>query len=305
MNAWRRSEHRTARPFFAVNVLDGALDGTVLLVGDQEKEIEENVVQLDPAEFDGLHVSICPKLDVEKIRTTLGDRASGVALILSLRDPMFKRRIVHRRWPVTGNLPERIVLDAAQVLEYGHKRELHTTLALALDTDQQPSPGWPDRRGAWIAKRTFKLRLTSLRSTFDIRKMTRKEAEDWTGYAGALLYVEYNDGRLTVEPDDENPLATCYIAEDIYDGMQRVSDGPLLQAFVMTEIVAAVLGQAANDIRSAGSAPRGTPLATILEQLGANAPMPLKTLQNLVADPVKLRAAVHDRTDFVKQLRTL
>ena len=305
MKAWRRSEPKIARPFFAVNALQRVLDGTILLVGEREKEIEEDVVQLDPADFDGLHVAICPKLDLEEIRATLGGRASGVALALTLRDPMFKRRVLHQRWPVASDVPDRIFLDAALVQEFGHKRELHATLALALDTDLDPSAGWPSRRGAWIAKRTFKLKLKSVRSTFDIRKMTKKEADSWTGFAGALLYVEYNDGRLTAEPDDETPLATCYIAEDIYDGMQRISDGPLLQAFVMAEIVAAVLGQAKDDILDAELAERGTPLATILEQLGANMPMPLKTLQGLVEDPVKLRAAVHDRTDFVKQLRSL
>lgn len=305
MKTWRRSEPRIARPFFEVNALENVLDGTVLLVGEREKEIEEDVVQLDPADFEGLHMAICPKFDAEKIRTTLGDRMSGVSLFLTLRDPMFKRRIMHESFPVSGDLPDRIFLDAALVENFGHKRELQATVALALDTDLVPAPGWPHRRGAWIAKRTFKLKLKSVKSTFDIRKMTPQEAEAWTGFTGAFVYVEYNDGRLVAEPDDESPLATCYIAADIYDGMQRVSDGPLLQAFVMAEVVAAVLGQASDDIMKADSAPRGTPLATILEQLGANTPMPLETLQAIVRDPVKLRAAVHDRTDFVKQLRSL
>ena len=87
--------------------------------------------------------------------------------------------------------------------------------------------------------------------------------------------------------------------------MQRISDGPLLQAFVMAEIVAAVLGHAAKDVEEATEVPKGTPLATILEQLGANMPMSLMNLKGIVRDPVKLRAAVHDRTDFVRQLRSL
>lgn len=81
MKAWRRSEPRTARPFFAVHALEAALDRTVLLVGEREKEIEDDVVQLDPADFDGLHVAICPKLDADKIRSTLADRAEGVVLL--------------------------------------------------------------------------------------------------------------------------------------------------------------------------------------------------------------------------------
>ena len=305
MKAWRRSEPRTARPFFAVHALEAALDRTVLLDGEREKEIEDDVVQLDPADFDGLHVAICPKLDADKIRSTLADRAEGVVLLLSLRDPMFKRRLVHRSWPVDGELPERIFLDSGLVQEFGHKRELHATLALALDADAEPAPGWPHRRGAWIAKRTFKLKLRSVRSTFDIRKMTKQEAEAWTGFPGALLHVEYNEGRLLEEPNDENPLATCFIAEEVYEGMQRISDGPLLQAFVMAEIVAAVLGHAAKDVEEATEVPKGTPLATILEQLGSNMPMSLTNLKGIVRDPVKLRAAVHDRTDFVRQLRSL
>lgn len=305
MKAWRRSEPRTARPFFAVQSLEEALQSTVLLVGEREKEIEDNVVQLDPADFDGLHVAICPRLDVEKIRATLGERSNGVALMLSLRDPMFKRRLVFHRWPLDGELPERILLDSGLVLEFGHKRELHATLALVLDADVDPAPGWPHRRGSWIAKRNFKIRLRSVRSTFDLDKMTKQQAESWTGFSGALLYVEYNDGRLIEEPDEESPLAKCWIAEDIYEGMQRVTGGPLLQSFVMAEIVAAVLGHAANDIAEATEVPKGTPLAAILEQLGGNTPMPLKTLQEIVRDQVKLRAAIHDRTDFVRQLRSL
>lgn len=305
MKAWRRSEPRTVRPFFALHALEGALDNTVLLVGERETEIEDDVVQLDPADFDGLHVAICPKLDGDKVRSTLGSRSERVVLLLSLRDPMFKRRLVHRKWPVDKKLPERILLDSALVQEFGHKRELHATLALVLDADVQPEPGWPRRRGAWIAKRAFKLKLRSVKSTFDIRKMTKAEAKAWTGFTGALIHVEYNEGRILEEPDDENPLATCYIAEDVYERMQRPSDGPLLQAFVMTEIVAAVLGHAAKDVEEATEVPKGTPLATILEQLGADTPMSLMALKGIVRDPVKLRAAVHDRTDLVLQLRNL
>ena len=44
MKAWRRSEPRVARPFFAVAALERALDETILLVGEREREIEDDVV---------------------------------------------------------------------------------------------------------------------------------------------------------------------------------------------------------------------------------------------------------------------
>lgn len=305
MKAWRRSEPRVARPFFAVTALEGALDETILLVGEREREIENDVVQLDPTDFEDLRVAICTKLDEAVLRDTLGERAAGVSLMLTLRDPMFKRRVLDQRWPVSGELPERIALGSAKIEEFGHKRDLHVTLELVQDADAAPAPGWPNRRGAWIAKRTFRIKLRSVRSTFDLRKMSRDEAEAWTGFAGALMHVEYNDGRLVEEPDEESPLATCYIAEEVYEAMQRVNDGPLLQSFVMAEVVAGVLALAAHDIEAATEAPRDTPLATILEQLGQNQPMRLEELKKMVRDPVRLRAAVHDRTDLVRQLRSL
>ena len=305
MKAWRRSEPRVARPFFAVAALEKALDETILLVGEREREIEDDVVQLDPADFDDLRVAICPRLDEGPLRDTLGERASDVSLMLTLRDPMFKRRVLEERWPVSGALPERIVLDPAKIEDFGHKRDLQVTLALVQDADTAPAPGWPSRRGAWIAKRTFRIKLKSVRSTFDLRPMSRENAAAWTGFAGALLHVEYNDGRLLEEPDEDNPLATCFIAQDVYDAMQRVTDGPLLQDMVMTEVITAILALAADDVEKATDAPRGTPLATILEQLGENQPMPLPDLQKIVRDPLRLRAAVHDRTDLVRQLRSL
>jgi hypothetical protein len=305
MKAWRRSEPRVARPFFAVAALEGALDKTILLVGEREREIEDDVVQLDPADFDDLRVAICPRLDEGPLRDTLGERASGVSLILTLRDPMFKRRVLEKRWPVSDAIPERIALDPAKMEDFGHKRDLQVTLALVQDADVAPAPGWPSRRGAWIAKRTFRIKLRSIRSTFDLQPMSREQAAAWTGFAGALLHVEYNDGRLLEEPDEDNPLATCFIAQDVYDAMQRVNDGPALQDIVMTEVIAAVLALAVDDVEAATEAPRGTPLATILEQLWENQPMPLSELKKRVRDPVKLRAAVHDRTDLVRQLRSL
>lgn len=305
MNTWRRTEPRTARPFFKVSSIGRALDDAVILVGDRETEIEEDIVRLDPADFEDLHVAIVPKLDVPRVREVLGDKAETYSLLLTIRDPMFKRRIVHEVWTMAGDLPERLPLTKEIVQKYGHERELHVSVALVLTEDTPGEPGWPQHRGSWVAKRTFKIRLRSIRSTFDLRSMTSQEAEHHTGCAGALLYAEVNGELFAEELGEDQSLATVYIAQEIYEAMQRATDGPLLQNLVMAEVVASVLADAANDIQEIESAPKGTPIATILEQLGENGPMPLKDLKVVVKDPVKLRALVHDRTDFVKWLRTV
>lgn len=302
MKAWRRTEPRTARPFFAVSGIGNALSRAVILVGDRETEIEEDVVQLDPADFEDLHVAILPKLDLTRVKSVLGERASAFSLVLTIRDPMFKRRVVRESWPLSGNVPEQLPLPRDVVNEYGHKREIHVTIALVLAEDMPLEPGWPQQRGSWIGKRTFKVKLRSIRSTFDLRPMSPQDAEFHTGCAGALLHAQVNSELLAEELEDNQALAIVFIAQEIHEAMQRASDGPLLQRLVMAEVVASVLADAADDMQEIESAPKGTPIATILEQLGKNAPMPLSELKTIVKNPVKLRALIHDRTDFVKEL---
>ena len=305
MTNWYRSEPRTARPFYALGSIEDALENTKFVLGERGTETHNDTIQLEPAEFEGLHVVVHPRLELEKILAVLGEHASNTSLVLALRDPMFKRRVVHEKWSLDGELPERIPLCPAKVEEFGHKRELWITLALVFGGGTNPDPGWPKQRGTWISRRVFKLKLTSHKSIFDIRKMTKHQALTWTGFEGALIHVEYNDGRLTIEPDNEIPIATCYVAEDIFEEMQRGSKESPLQALVETEIIAAILAHANEDIVHADSVSGGTPLETILKKLGDDeGPMKLGTLQDLVTDPVKLRAAVHDRTDFVTRLRT-
>lgn len=302
MKAWRRTEPRTARPFFAVSAIGRALERAAILVGERETEIEEDVVQLDPADFEDLRVAILPKLDLPRVRSVLAERASAFSLVLTIRDPMFKRRVVQESWPLSGDIPEQIPLPKEIVKAYGHKRELHVTIALVLAGDMPAEPGWPQHRGSWIGKRTFKIKLRSIRSTFDLRPMTPYEAEFHTGCAGALLHAQVNSELLAEELEDDQALAIVFIAQEIHEAMQRASDGPLLQKLVMAEVVASVLADAAGDIQDIESTPKGTPIATILEQLGKNAPMPLSELKNIVKQPIKLRALIHDRTDFVKEL---
>ena len=159
-------------------------------------------------------------------------------------------------------------------------------------------------KGAWIARRSFKIELTRLSSTFDFRSMTREEAEKFTGYPGALVYVDYNDGQLTEEQEDNQQVVTCYIAERVLRGMQsQAGSAKLLQSFLISEIVATVLSHAAIDIQSVKEVPEKSILARILKQLGDSDPMPLEALKKLVTDAVALRAAVHDRTQLVNNLK--
>jgi len=223
---------------------------------------------------------------------------------MALRDPMLKKRVTKNTWNIE-EIPNEILLDEDEVLRFGHRRELHITLALALCKSIEPNPGWPTKKGDWIAKRSFVIKTNTMSSAFDLRKMTADEAKLWTGFRGALIHVDYIDGRLLEEPEEDSPLATCYIAEDVYDSMQRATEGPLLQSLVMTEVVAGVLLAAGEDIEDATDVPKGVPLERILNHLGADKRMGLDQLKSIIRDPLKLRAAVHDRLDVISQLRSL
>lgn len=306
MKAWRRTEPKTARPFFAASNIEGLLDATSILVGDRELEIEEESVQLDPADFEDLHVALLPRIDRDLLNVTLAGRETHYEFIMTLRDPMFKRRVLHKAWPVSDALPDRLVLDQETIQEFGHKRELAVSLALVLMSDvDEPTPGWPSKKGAWIAKKTFKIRLRSIRSTFDLRPMTKEFASDHTGSSGALLHVEVDVDRFTLELEEGSPLATVWIAEDVYNAMQRTTDGNALQGVIMPEVIYSVLAIAAEEIQEIEEVPKGTPLETILEQLGESLPLSLGQLKTIVLDPIRLKALIHDRTSYVDLLRSL
>lgn len=304
MKTWRRTETRIIRPFFAINDLQTAFDNAELQVGDRDHAVKENNVHVDPVEFDGLRIAIRHNLDVDQLKSRLGERAGEVAFVLSLRDPMLKRRHVCDKRRIVKDLPQQHLIDSELVLEYGHRRELHMTLALALDENQSPKPGWPSRQGEWIAKRIFKIRLRGDNPAFDVRKMTREDAEEMTGFPGALIHVEYYEGRLLEESDEAGQVATCYIAEDVHHRMQ-LRQGSQLYAIVMAEIISAILDRAAGEIEEAHEIPDGSPLSKIARKLGNGGSMSLDSLKKIVREDGMLRAAVHDRVEIVNQLRSL
>ena len=116
--------------------------------------------------------------------------------------------------------------------------------------------------------------------------------------------MEYYEGRLLEESDEAGQVATCYIAEDVHRRMQQ-RQGTQLHAIVMAEIIAAILGRAAGEIEEADQIPDGSPLSNILGKLGDGGSMSLESLKKIVREDGMLRAAVHDRVEIVKQLRSL
>lgn len=305
MRAWRRTEPRIARPFFAVSAMEGALKQASIFVGEREFNVSDGAVQLDPADFENLQVAISPRLNESDVRKTLKERASQFSLVMTLRDPMFKRRVIHKEWSLDGEIPDRLLLDEEIVHEFGHKRELHVTLAILLSENVEVSPGWPHRKGSWLAKHTFQIKLRNIRPTFDLRPMTREMAKEFTGSKGALLHVEVRGEFLAQQVEEGEYFASCYIAEDVFNSMQRATSGAILQNIVMAEVVCMILAEAADDISAVEEVPKDTPLRRILEQLGRNFPLPLNELKEIVRNPVQLRALVHDRTDLVASLRNI
>ena len=226
MKSWRRSEPREFRPFFQAWDLEDALNAAQLVVAGEEVDSATDVVPLDAERFRDLEVGLRPNVDAEALADRLGARANSIALVVTIRDPMLKRRVLREKWNFSGGLLEEYCLGSDLVEKFGHGRELQVTLALALDEDLDVEPGWPHIRGQWFSKRRFIIKLRSIQSISSVEPMSPELALKLTGSRGALVGVDYYDGQLEIEAEEGTHIAKCYVAEDVYKAM-HASKSPI------------------------------------------------------------------------------
>lgn len=296
--SWTRSEPRLARPFFAVSHLSDLFDNCSIMIGDKEYDSALDVISVEPEALTENSISVLLNLDVSRVDDIYSYRKNLVKLQIVLRDPMFKRRKIVFRTDLLEEAPSSLQIDADQVLEFSHGREIILILSAVLSEDVVSHPGMPSRVGEWVAKRTIKVAVPSQTSTFRIREMTPEQAKKWLGSEGALVYVEYTDGALTASAEEGVSVADCYVAKKLLDRLKGRSS-PLVNSKISSEIIYRILRDGREEIKSITEVPLDSPLASVLKQLSAKRGVGLSELKAALDKPDWLRALLEDRFNLV------
>lgn len=104
--------------------------------------------------------------------------------------------------------------------------------------------------------------------------------------------------------EEGNACATAYVAEKVLLNA-AAGRSPAVTALIWSEIACAILSSDGNGIENACEVIPGSPLEAILTHLRADKAMTLAELRKLVADPVRLRATIHDSRNLVKDLEKI
>lgn len=307
MREWRRSEPRDVRPFFGARPLEEALDGAAIAMRPREDPIADESVALQLGDLDDDEVTLFPRLSNEAVLSTLGDRAESYALVVTLRDPTFKRRALWGTWSAAGEMPETILISAETLREFGHGREVEIALSLCLTADRDPEPGWPSTTGGWIARKKFSIGVHTQRSAFDIRPLTEEIRKANKLPDGALVFASLGGVPLDERVEEGEAFAVCYLAESVLAAMSSSREGSALNLVIGAEMVAAVVSAIAEEgnLAELEAVEPGTPLERFLRQLGGEEPMSLDRFRRLVDDPQRMRATIHDRIGVVAGLEKL
>lgn len=296
--SWHRSERRLARPFFKISHLSSFLDDCYVMVGDQEHR-DLGPISLDPERLSSSDVSIVLNLDVTELKKLYENSEASVELLVTIRDPMLKRReVIHRSNPLK-EICRYVTAESEIVQAFSHANELHFIVSLMLAHDCAIVPGFPSRAGEWIAKRNFKLAVPSQITNFRIQEMTPEQSKSWLGSEGALVYVEYREGALTDPVEEGVPVAECFVAKRLLDRVRGRSSA-LVNGKISSEIIYWILRDAANEIKQLGEVKRDTPLESVMEHLSAKRNVSLTELKQAVDEPRKLRALLEDRFNLIE-----
>lgn len=300
--AWHREEPREVRPFFLAAKAEDALLKSGIRLFEYGDVLGEVKFDLDEPEFQKLAPVI--KIDVIDPAQWLSPGLSkgDLELVLIARHSFLKRAETIYRTPLNVPLPDEWVIDADTLDNFAGGRNLELTLAICLAEDRDPSPGQPFVQGHWLAIKSFVLRARNTPNLFDVR--TRND-EEWVaaGYPAKTTYAIAYSGGIETQLDEGSSVATVWIHIDAHNKMTSSSLGEVLQPFFASEIVCAILLESKQDWQAVDSVEAGSPLATMLKQLGKEKPLSLDGLKALVAKPSMLKATLQDRLAVLSALK--
>lgn len=296
--SWKRTEPKTIRPFFGVSHLEDILEGCNLVIGEKQSSSDLDNFPVEPEDFEQPFSVHLPLKALESARD-LPDITDKLTLTVSLRDPMLKRRTILYKCSISGDIPEVLEIPTEEVLDFSHKRELQVRVFIGMEDDiEGHEPGLPKLAGQWVARRIFTVKIPQVLGAFRIKPMTKDEARVHTGYAGALIHVDYESETMLDEISPDRPVAKCYIAEAVFKAAEKASDRKLTD-LLMSELISAILWEARDEITQAQSVDEDTPLRSVLDHLSQARAFELDDLKKVLKDPIALRAAVQDCADIV------
>lgn len=303
MNAWVRTQPKTLRPYFGAEAAGKLLNETELLLRPGDTPVLMRRVVIDDVQMVGLAPRLYPKLVEEQINAAFGDMRSEFELIVSLRTPQMLRRELVARYSLADEAPNWIDVQQERLRDAKLTGLFELSMSICLVRDANLGAGWPSQVGSWVARETFTVGLDRRQSAFRILPLTQELIESRKLPNGTFVYVEDIDD-LNVVYAEGTSCATAYVSEKV---LLNASAGrsPAVTALIWSEIACAIISSDGNGISEAQTVTPGSPLEAILAHLRPEKAMTLAELRKLVADPVRLRATVHDSRKLVKDLERI
>lgn len=304
---WRRSVPKTVRPFFGSSEIENCLHGVGVRIGRESHDLVNNPqITVEPEVLAENAIEIVLGIDRSDICTVLGEAASSYGLVLTIRDPVFKRRVVRNVWPMTASLPESIELPPEELLKYSHQVRTDISLTICLLEAKEKRPGWPSVVGGWVAKRRFSLHVPyPQKSGFDIRPLTDEVCRLNRLSDGTVAFAEV-EADVNSQLEEHDTFATCYLAPSILSAMRADRRDSALEKLIELEIVVNIATAIGKEVDTDTEVVDGSPLEKILQRLGTDdSQMSVERFCDLLSDPQRLRGFVQDELNLVQVLEKL
>ena len=301
MNAWVRSQPKTLRPYFGAQAAEDLLDEMELVLKFGDAPVQVNRLIVDDSQMADMAPRLYPKLSEERINAVFGERRSAFDLLVTLRTPQMLRRELVERFSLGEEAPECIEVPQHMLKDAKLTGLFELGVSICLSNEIDLGPGWPSHLGSWVAKEVYTIGLDRRQSAFRILPLTEELAKSLHLPKGTFVYVDDIEDLNTVY-DEGTSCATAYVSEKVLLSSAAGKSAAAVAALIWSEIASAILLADGNGVSDADEVTGGSPLEAILENLRADHSLSLSELKNLIKDPVRLRAAVHDSRGLVKDL---
>lgn len=298
---WHREEPREVRPFFKLAKAEEALvESRIRLFADSESSPESTHL-LDDIDFRRLAPVIEPVLVDPKLWMPKDLTSHDLKLVLLAEHGFLKRSQILHAIPLSQDLPSHWEIDRKVVDRLGGGKGLVFTLAVCLAIDRKPLPGSPFVLGHWLARKSFSLLPQTMRALFDVQPRTDEQWIAANFPPKTLFSVDYTDG-IASAIETGGSVATVFVHADAYNKMANSKLGDSLQPILAAEIIVTILAESYEEWKDLDDVDSGSPLETILRQLGKGKAMNLEDLKSLTKNKALLRARLQDHLSVVQSL---
>lgn len=298
---WHREEPREVRPFFKLAKAEDALvDSRIKLFPDSEGSTDP-IHLLDDIDLGRLSLKIEPIVVDPSLWMPKELSSSELKLVLLVENKFLKRSETIFSVSLNEDLPTQWEISESVIERFGGGKGLMLTVAICLAVDRKALPGSPFILGHWLARKSFGLQLQTMRALFDVQPRTD---EDWIKAhfpPKTFFAVNYSDG-IASAAETGSSVATVFVHADAYHKMANSKLGDSLQPVLAAEIISTILLESYPEWKDLIEVESGSPLETLLGQLGKGKSMTLDDLKKLAKNHALLRACLQDHLSIVQNL---